>query len=235
MLNNVQALLISDSITFRSCPMRLATKQSSFIFQNSSSLPSTAPLNPTKCIWLPLRHEAEILVRKFIDGISHFHPVVLPSVWPTIDKLYDAVDSAEPVDWGVMILLLSICASVTFSWTDFDQEMKSLFANSAESHGQFSSWLKGALDIIDHAERLIYASIESIQGLIILFFVTCNAEGISQRARALVSRATTMARELSLHRIDYTPPSGLSNASKMSEAQAEMGRRVWWYLVATDW
>ncbi|KNG85305.1 hypothetical protein ANOM_006451 [Aspergillus nomiae NRRL 13137] len=39
-----------------------------------------------------------------------------------------------------------------------------------------------------------------------------------------------LSRELDLHRIDHE-----SNAVSVHTIEAEMGRRVWWYLVATDW
>lgn len=172
----------------------------------------------------------------YIDETSHFHPVVhTPSLWSTIATLYDAVDSLEPVDLGVLVLLLAICGSVTYAWTPRDAETTRLFTNSQEANAQANSWVKAALDVADHAERLMYASMESIQGTVILFFVTCNIEGICRRSRYLISRAITMARELSMHRIDYVNSSGRSAAANMSDAKAEMVRRVWWYLVATDW
>jgi hypothetical protein len=148
-----------------------------------------------------------------------------------MEKVYDDVDSNASMDIGAMSLLLSICASSTYAWSHQDGG-RLLYASTTEARSQASSWLKAALDVMDHAQRTAHTSLECIQGMIILFFVFCNIEGLSQRARALHARAIAMARELSLHRID-----ALSNSDvrKMTTTAIESSRRVWWFLVATDW
>lgn len=176
------------------------------------------------------------MVQNYSDEITYFHHIVhINSLWPTIDKMYDAIDGLARVDLGTAILTLSICTSVTFAWHTRNDDTRKLFSSPDEAHAQTYHWLRVTLDVLDHADRVIHASLESIQGIIILFFVACNVEGISQRARALVSRTITIARELSLHRIDSQYTCGASPVAQMSEARAEIARRVWWYLVATDW
>jgi hypothetical protein len=39
-----------------------------------------------------------------------------------------------------------------------------------------------------------------------------------------------LGREQGLHQIDHE-----SNAAAANTLKAEMGRRLWWYLIATDW
>lgn len=221
-------------MVFRTCAIYLIRAQPTFIFNPESLAPSQ--VEPIRCIWLPLRGECRIIVQKYIEEITHFHHVVhIPSLWKTIDKLYDAIEDNGPIELGSVILTLSICATVTYAWTPWDAQTRCLFSTFDEAHAQTSSWLRASLDVVDHAERTVYASIESIQGIIVLFFVACNVEGITQRARAMVARCVTIARELSLHRIDSLNTSGTCVATRMSEVEAEIGRRVWWYLVATDW
>ncbi len=84
--------------------------------------------------------------------------------------------------------------------------------------------------MLDIAHRTTRVSIEGIQGIIIASFVLANFEGFSRRARSLCSMAILLARELGLHCLDHP-----SNANSANSAQAEMGRRVWWYLAASDW
>lgn len=55
-------------------------------------------------------------------------------------------------------------------------------------------------------------------------------EGVSLRYRSLISTGVLLSRELGLHRIDHE-----SNEANANTIQAEVGRRVWWYLIATDW
>ena len=57
-----------------------------------------------------------------------------------------------------------------------------------------------------------------------------EGKGVSLRYRSLISIGLLLSRELDLHRIDHE-----SNAVSAHTIEAEMGRRVWWYLIVTDW
>jgi hypothetical protein len=72
--------------------------------------------------------------------------------------------------------------------------------------------------------------IEAVQGLIILAFLLIKVEGLSRRCRFLFSTCFYMARDLGLHRIDHP-----SNTQPTDTIEAEMGRRVFWYLCSSDW
>jgi hypothetical protein len=72
--------------------------------------------------------------------------------------------------------------------------------------------------------------LEMIQGIIILSFVVANFEGVSMRYRSLISTALLLSREMKLHRLDAA-----LHTSGADAVRIEMCRRVWWYLVATDW
>lgn len=148
--------------------------------------------------------------------------------------MYSALDQGVRVDLGALVLLLSICTSTTYSWTPRDNA-QCLFSNHKQANAQAISWLKATLDVIDHAHRITHASLECIQGMIALFFVMCNFEGISQRSRALVFKSIGMARELALHRIDYRDNSVVEESIRVSTVKTEVARRVWWHLSATDW
>ena len=128
-----------------------------------------------------------------------------------------------------MILLLGIFASCTLSWVQQDCE-RGLFSTPIEANSQSLLWIKATEDVLDIAHRTGCVSIEGIQGIIIASFVVGNLEGISRRCRSMYNMALLLARELGLHHLDHP-----SNAHLAYSAQAEMGRRVWWYLVASDW
>lgn len=86
------------------------------------------------------------------------------------------------------------------------------------------------MDVIKSGENGPPLALETIQGIIILAFAVSNTEGVSLRYRSLISTGLLLSRELGLHRIDHE-----SNAATANTIRAEMGRRVWWYLVSTDW
>ncbi|KAJ4153262.1 hypothetical protein LMH87_009757 [Akanthomyces muscarius] len=204
---------LCDPISFRTCPVRRIVKQGSYVLQNDPSAPSFGSGEVTRCIWLPRRDEARIIAHKYISDI------------------YDCVDSNSTLDIGLMTMLLSMCAAATYTWSPQD-DARLLFGTVAEARAQALWWVKAALDVMDHAQRIGHASLECIHGMVILFYVFCNIEGLSPRARSLNSRSISMARELSLHRVDA--PSN-RDVADMGSLRLEMSRRTWWFLVATDW
>ena len=181
-------------------------------------------------IRLPYYPEAEILLEKFIQDVCCFHHVVhVPTLRDTLESLYIHLNDEGQVPPGHVILLLSIMASATYFWTDHDSE-GGILATTKEADRQATLWTKATQDLVDACHRSTCLSLEAVQGIVITLFVIGNAEGCSYRYRFLVNLALLMCRELGLHRIDHP-----SSAGKFNRIQAEVGRRIWWYLVATDW
>lgn len=226
---------MADPITFRTCPIRLITKPSSFVLAPDASPGSLGANGVVKCIWLPRREEAHGLLQKYISDVSHFHHIIhKPSLPGLIDDVYNGLDQGNGVNLGALALLLSMCASTTYAWTTHD-DARGLYANAAEANSYTTAWLKAALDVVDYAQRTAHVSLECTQGMIILFFVLCSLEGVSSRARALVAQSIAMGRELALHCIDDPSNSAASDPAQMNTIKTEIGRRVWWYLAASDW
>ncbi|KAL3963749.1 hypothetical protein ACCO45_000753 [Purpureocillium lilacinum] len=227
--------LVADPITFRTCPIRLISKPSSFIVESDGSPAALGTTEVVKCIWLPRRDEAQILVQKYVSDVSHFHHIIhYPTLPRLIDDIYDGIERDSRFDVGGILLLLSICTCTTYAWTPYD-DARALYASAAEANCQTTGWLKAALDVVDHVQRTAHTSLECAQGMILIFFVLCSLEGVSTRARSLVAQSIAMGRELSLHLIDYPNNSPSSDPQQMHSIKTEMGRRVWWYLAASDW
>lgn len=170
------------------------------------------------------------MLEKFIRDIEHIHHVVhCPTLSTVLNDVYTCLNQQGQVKPGAMLLLLSIFASCTHSWVQRDCEL-GLFDTPGQANDQSPLWLKTMEDVFDIAHRTAHVSIEGIQGLIIAMFVMFNLEGHSRRSKSLYSMATFLARELGLHCLDHP-----SKAHLADSAEAEMGRRVWWYIVASDW
>ncbi|KAI5457258.1 hypothetical protein BGZ63DRAFT_427979 [Mariannaea sp. PMI_226] len=228
--------VLGDSFVFRICPIRLITHStSSYVFQSSNVPSSSLSFEPTKCFWLPQRHEMKILVDKYVENITYIrHIIHTPTTRALVDEVYDNLEEGIKVSVGSIVLFLAIAADITYSWTLQDQN-SGLFGDYIEANSQSSFWLKAASDLLDSAQRDGHMSIECVQGILILSFVICNLEGISIRARSNISKAVIMARELGLHRIDHPNNGPLSHTAHWTECKLEVGRRIWWYLAATDW
>jgi hypothetical protein len=212
---------------FRICSIQHIMEAQPYINQNAFLSTS---FELSRCVWLPQYPEAKILLEKFIQDVDHVHHVVhTPSLPSILDEVYACLNQQGQVKPGNMILLLSIFASCTHSWVRRDCE-HGLFSTSVEANNQSRLWVKATEDVLDVAHRTTCVSIEGIQGIIIASFVLVNFEGFSRRCRSLYNMALLLARELGLHCLDHP-----SNANSANSAQAEIGRRVWWYLVASDW
>ena len=226
---------MTDEIEFRTCPIRHITRQAFFTI--STDQPSTSGLYPAvKCIWLPLREEARYLTQRYFLEINYFHHIIhMPTLRAKIEKLYDDLDAGRGTEKDVVLLLLSLVANVCFQWSP-SEDQRCQFIDSATANAQAVSWVKAGMDVTEHVQRLALASTECVQGMAILFFVTFMMEGVSRRGSHMLSCAINMARVLGLHVIDKTG-SGWSRtpAQDMSPVQKEIGRRIVWYLAATDW
>ncbi|TFA99471.1 Mitochondrial distribution and morphology protein 10 [Trichoderma ghanense] len=227
--------LAPPPLTFRTRSIRTITSPSFFVLHPSSSPALTEQVRVIKCICLPLRADAHILLDKFIKDVLHFHHIFhTPSLPLAVDRFYDAVEQGEPVDIGQLMVILAICCSSTHTWTRFD-DSKGLFDRSADANAQTAGWLTTALDVIHHAHLAAHASLACIQGIVVVFFMICSLEGISARARLLHAQAVAMAQEIGLHYLDAPNPSSQARLLKKSTVEAEVGRRTWWYLTDTDW
>jgi hypothetical protein len=128
-----------------------------------------------------------------------------------------------------MMLLLGIFAISTHAWVKCDN-VRGLFRTWQEANSQALLWVKAVEDVLDIFHRTSLVSIEGIQGISIAFFAVLNVEGFTRRCKSLFNMAFLLARELGLHFLDQPSDGKLANS-----AQTEIGRRVWWYLVAADW
>jgi hypothetical protein len=171
-------------------------------------------------------------LRHYLASLSHIqHVLHPPSLCKTIDDLYRRIDAQEPLQPGSVVLLLGIVANATHVWVASDgvHGERALFLSSAQAHAQTCLWIQAAHAVLNAAQNGAI-TLETVQGIIVLSFIVCNLEGVSLRYRSLISSGLLLGRELGLHRVDEE-----TNAGTEDILTTEMGRRAWWYLVATDW
>lgn len=165
--------------------------------------------------------------------MDHFHKVLhCPTLNAIIDGIYDRIEAGTTPDIGTMALLLCVITSATYGWS-VEDDARLLYSDAGEARSQSIMWARAALDAIDHIIRIASASLECVQGMVILFLVFCNMEGLSTRARGIHNKCIAMARELGLHRLDSS--SMAVERNNMGPMRAEISRRVWWVVVSTDW
>jgi hypothetical protein len=217
----------SNTLVFKNCPIGQIAKAPAYINR------STTSFEPVRCIWLPQYSDAKILVEKYVQGVDHIHHIVYtPSLSALLSRAYACLNvpnSATKYGGSFFLLFLGIFASATNSWTPSDCD-RGLFSTCAEANAQAPLWVKALEDVLDITHRAMGVSIEGIQGVIIAAFVILSISGYSRRYKALFNMALFLARDAGLHVLDHP-----SNAGSANLARTEMGRRLWWHLVASDW
>lgn len=216
----------SNKLVFKVCSIKQITGAPMYINQNTSTGHRGSEMS--RCIWLPQASEARVLLDKYLQDIDRLHHVVhAPSLPALIDSFYASPPSQA--NSGVVIFLLAIFATATHSWMPSDCE-RGLFTDPQEAYKQSFMWVTAVEDVLDIAHRSSTITVEGIQGAIISFCVVFNIEGFTRRSRSLWNMALSLSRELNLHGLDHPSNTHLANL-----AQTEIKRRVWWYLVASDW
>lgn len=220
--------LPTDKVAFRISPMASIIESSKCVTVEKALCPKGWP---RKVFWIPPYSEATILLTKFCDHVEYIHHVFYMAALPAmLDRIYSQLSQKAHIKSGEIVLLVSIFASATRAWTEFDSRERGLFATTAEAHSYTSFLVEVADDLLDIARRSTRVSIEGVQACIVLLFVPENVEAFWRRCRALHTTGVSLARELGLHCIDLP-----SKTEEMNTIQAEIGRRVWWHLVASDW
>lgn len=194
-------------------------------------------MKSTKYIWVPNRPEAEILVHKYLTTIRHINNIAHgPSLMKVFAKVYDNLErGSTQAPAGSIILLLAIFTIVTYMWTSED-DPSGLFSDYREANAQSALWIKLAFDAIEGCRRKADVSLECVQGLIIISTALLNIEGFTSRACSMLYRAVAISKDLGLHRLDHArDTSAHPDGPAWTGIQAEVGRRVWWHLTATDW
>ena len=194
----------------------------------SATRNEAAPRPPS--VQLPTRDEATTLFQYFLDNVQYLHPVLQPhSLQRVIYAVYKPVQSKV----ADIALLLSILASASHLWRP--QRSKCLvFLSAKEAASMSLIWSNATLDILEYSKRTAAASIEDLQATIVISYVIYNSQGFSPLFRSLHSNVIMMARDLSLHKTDNPRRNGETDPSP-SQVEADVKRRLWWHIAATDW
>jgi hypothetical protein len=230
----MQSAIPSDSILIQISPIRQIHIRPNFVNKSTGSWDNQSR-QLVRCAWLPNRGETALIVEKYIRDIIYIQPIVLAtSLRSVVERLYSNLAGAGQISHGNACLVLAVLASVTYFWTSGEGE-GNLFSTAEAANQQTLVWVKATLDVLDNSRDSGIRSIEILQAIIIVSMVVCNLEGVSQRYRTLISTALTLGCELGLHRLNESERIFPSNVRSLKMAEDEIGRRLWWYLIATDW
>lgn len=178
------------------------------------------------------REDALIFLNDFVDNPLHLLPIIHePTVRSMIGKLYDDLSrprgtSPHPAHAALVFSLAATCASFYYDGCNIAH----MFHGEDEAGEATLAWVHSALGLLDQSQRATSYCLEDIQARVIIAYVFYNTEGCSARFRFLHSSSLSMARDLGLHLID-----GSKNNQSDDRVTKEIKRRLWWYIVSTDW
>jgi hypothetical protein len=177
------------------------------------------------------QNEAAQLFQDFFRTQLYMLPIIHgASTLSLLKAFYDRVergDAGDPVH-GALILSLG---AISASFFNEDDNEGHFLRNSAQAARISTVWLQSASNILESLAVSSPSSLEECQARTMLAFGVYNEEGCSTRFRFLHNSAITAAKNISLHLVD-SPAATIEHGST---AVREIKRRLWWYLVSTDW
>jgi hypothetical protein len=182
------------------------------------------------------REDALLLLHNFVHNPLHLLPVLHePTVCLLIHKVYDDIDarpvpkSPKPAHAALVLSLAAIGASF---YHDGCSIARVFPGGEDEASEATMVWLHSAMDLLDQSQRAAFYCLEDVQARVILMYVFYNMEGCSSRIRFLHRTSVFIANELGLHLTDSPKAKQEGEDDKITK---EIKRRLWWYIVATDW
>ena len=187
-------------------------------------------------IQLPSKDMTLQLFQTYLNYINHFQHIIFePHTRQLIGDVYYKIShvSITTVPRGLALVCSILAISVLLG--PFHGCLQSTLPTMRDRMKMCAVYIRAAMDCLEQARRRMDHTLENVQAMIILFFLINHIEAFSPRCRIILAEAITVARILSLHQIDATTSRRRPSNDEKDPIVREMKRRVWWYLVATDW
>ncbi|CAJ2502932.1 Uu.00g103260.m01.CDS01 [Anthostomella pinea] len=176
-----------------------------------------------------------LLLENYVDNVDHVCRILhIPTVRSLLKTFYLRMSQDESVLPGQAALLLSLFALSAFF---YEPALGSEVPTTGRDAVRLSKfWSSGALDVLDHSQRNTSGTLEDLQAVILMTYVTKHLDGYSARARLLTTTAISIARDLRLHRLDAeNEPQKEQGTSIRALVDLEVKRRIFWHIAASDW
>ncbi|CCT61445.1 uncharacterized protein FFB20_13518 [Fusarium fujikuroi] len=187
-------------------------------------------------IQLPPKWETMRLFQVYFKYLGHVQNIIYePHARTLVNDAYDQIVniSATTAPRG-LALILSVIALATIL-EPVDGDLATAIPILKERLGVFAAYIRMAMDCLEQHRRRADHTIENVQALILLSFGIHHTETFSPRYRVLLAEAIAVSHSLGLHVVDRVSARRGHSKVDADPITQEIKRRVWWYLVATDW
>ncbi|KAH7494860.1 hypothetical protein FOMA001_g68 [Fusarium oxysporum f. sp. matthiolae] len=219
---------VNDSFLYRALTHELS-------ISISADYKSQKTIEP-RHIQLPPKWETMRLFQVYFQYLGHVQNIIYePHARILVDEAYDQIVniSATTAPRG-LALMLSVIALATIL-EPVDCNLTSAIPILKERLVLFAAYIRMAMDCLEQHRRRADHTLENVQALILLSFGIHHTETFSPRYRVLLAEAIAVSHSLGLHVVDRVPVRRGHSKVDGDPVTQEIKRRVWWYLVATDW
>ncbi|KAI0438328.1 fungal-specific transcription factor domain-containing protein [Xylaria telfairii] len=187
-------------------------------------------------VTFPTYNTALVLFDCFEANVVHMCCILdLPIARSLMKSFYTRNNRNDYVPPSQAALLLALFALSAFFYQPIGSAKILATRNDTTCLSKY--WSRGALDVLEYSRRNTSGTLEDVQALILMSYVTYHLDGFSARYRHLLAIAVSMAQDLGLHRLDAnsdcTPTSNTSSLRILIDH--EVKRRVYWHLVSSNW
>ena len=186
-------------------------------------------LSDPKPVYEYFRSARETLIFRLYKMVLH-----LPSTYAMMEDTYqNIVEGSQELSMAKLLMLFTVFAGAAITWTP--QLLKKLHSTQEEAKAAFMSYTRLAMSILDNVYRPLTPSTTALAAIATLAYVLLNADSFSTNVYWLRSRCILMARMMQIDRIDTAKSVEGRRFRGPNAIETEVQRRIWWYLVASDW
>lgn len=179
-------------------------------------------------ITLPSKATAELLFDHYAKNLNWvYHIIHVPTTRKQLLGVYESLEARQKPIGSHLALVATILAVAVY----FKSKLLETAALREQEKGHCMKWSSFAQRALSEANHLTSPTLESLQTTIIMTqFLPNYGQNTS-----FASTLTHTAHMLQLHRVDSVRNRKLREETGYDAVELELKRRIWWYIVATDW
>ncbi|KAJ6153732.1 hypothetical protein N7470_006691 [Penicillium chermesinum] len=200
------------------------------VTRESTSAPTKIALRAEKDLIriLPPIDVARQLFEHYVEAVDCMDRFIhVPSTRDLLEATYAGLPSSVPAR---ETLIFFVCIFASGSYYVCRVHDHRVTDQLSREHARSAAWVERALHEVMRPDTMYSSSVMSLQSSFIVLLLLLDFEGQSKRYHVLKSIIHTRAIQMKLHKTDME-----AQEKDLDFIEAEIKRRLWWYLVGTDW
>ncbi|KAK8069368.1 hypothetical protein PG994_005984 [Apiospora phragmitis] len=184
--------------------------------------------------YLPSKDQSILLPDYFAKSVQPTFGVLhIPSTCDLMEQTYADMLVGKESNADSMLLLFAICAGCALTWTP--ELLETLNVTPTDAKIAFRSYCDLFITLLDALSPPLAPSTVALEALLLVTHLLSNTDSRLDQVYTLQARALWMTRALQIHRLDTTKNRERRRAEGCDQTEVEVQRRIWWYMVSSDW